>query len=408
VEELNNVMSTLKKEKEEHYRESRRDKEVMERILSDLEASFAKMQAEREDSLTQAKSSTELLSTELSRLHDQLENSKGDAGAVATQGQHDRQMLGRLVKDLEDQLASALKTKSQADMMLQAQKSSHEKEVEKLNTTIDGVKKEYEELKEQSRAEKEVLGRMIKDVEEQCATAIREKAHLESMLNQATGDRSDLEYAREEYKAMVDEIRQDKEEAIQRLRDEKDYLAREIKSNEDQLSEKDAKIKTLEENNSVLQTSQLQLTDLRKEYQALARDFNEMQKQLNEARKRLAEVEGELAGAQQKTAEQLNELRYQLVHARADKEEVMSKSEHDKAKMYGILKELEAQLREATGGDPGANVTRMMGEFTDTMGQPAQSDGNLYAAMKEYEDKLIAAEQENAALRNQLGALGKH
>merc|ERR1711918_20235 len=115
--------------------------------------------------------------------------------------------------------------------------------------------------------------------------------------------------------------------------------------------------------------------------------------------------EDELADNQKQTADQMNELRYQLVHARADKEEVMSKSEHDKAKMYGILKELEAQLREVTGGEPGANVSRMMGEFTATMGQPAQSDGNLFASMKEYEDKLIAAEQENAALRNQLRSL---
>jgi len=290
--------------------------------------------------------------------------------------------------------------------MIQAQKSSHEKEVEKLNAQIEGMKQEFDEVKEQSRAEKEVLGRMIKDIEERCATAIREKAHLESMLSQATGDRSDLEFAREEYKAMVDEIRQDKEEAIQRLRDEKDYLAREIKTQEDLLAEKDAKIKTLEENNSVLQASQLQLNDLRNEYQALARDFNEMEKQLKEARARLAEVEEELADNQRATSEQMNELRYQLVHARADKEEVMSKAEHDKAKMYGILKELEAQLKEATGGEPGANVTRMMGEFTEAMGQPAQSDGNLFAAMKEYEDKLMAAEAENAALRARLGSLG--
>jgi chromosome segregation ATPase len=311
-------------------------------------------------------------------------------------------MLGRLVKDLEDQLATALKTKSQADMMLQAQKSSHEKEVEKLNTAIDGLKKEYEELKEQNRAEKDVLGRMIKDVEEQCATAISEKGHLEAMLNQATGDRSDLEFAREEYKAMVDEIRQDKENAIQTLRNEKDYLAREIRTQEDLIAEKDAKIKTLEENNSVLQTSQLQLNDLHNEYQTLARDFHEVEVQLKAARKRLSEVEEELAENQKATADQMNELRYQLVHARADKEEVVSKSEHDKAKMYGILKELEAQLREATGGEPGANVTRMMGEFTETMGQPPQSDGNLFASMKEYEDKLIAAEQEAAELRNQL------
>lgn len=244
---------------------------------------------------------------------------------------------------------------------------------------------------------------MIKDVEEQCATAIREKAHLESMLSQATGDRSDLEFAREEYKAMVDEIRCDKEEAIARLRDEKDYLAREIKGQEDLIVEKDAKIKTLEENNNVLQTSQLQLNDLRNEYQGLHRDFAEMESQLNNARKRLSEVEEELADNQKVTAEQMNELRYQLVHARADKEEVMSKAENDKAKMYGILKELEAQLKEATGGEPGSNVTRMMGEFTETMGQPAQSDGILFASMKEYEDKLIAAEAENERLRRQLG-----
>merc|ERR1711934_147284 len=253
----------------------------------------------------------------------------------------------------------------------------------------------------------EVLGRMIKDIEERCATAIREKAHLESMLSQATGDRSDLEFAGEEYKAMVDEIRQDKEEAIQRLRDEKDYLAREIKTQEDLIAEKDAKLKALEENNSVLQASQLQLNDLHNEYQQLARDYNEMEKQLNEARTRLAEVEEELADNQRATTEQMNELRYQLVHVRADKEEVLSKAEHDKAKMYGILKELEAQLREATGGDPGAGVTEMMGDFTATMGQPGQSDGNLFAAMKEYEDKLMAMEAENAALRDQLRASGR-
>merc|ERR1712007_238124 len=100
-----------------------------------------------------------------------------------------------------------------------------------------------------------------------------------------------------------------------------------------------------------------------------------MESQLNNARKRLSEVEDELADNQKVTAEQ--------------------------------MKELEAQLREATGGEPGANVTRMMGEFTETMGQPAQSDGNLYAAMKEYEDKLTAAEQENAALRAKLGSLGR-
>merc|ERR1712167_456384 len=118
----------------------------------------------------------------------------------------------------------------------------------------------------------------------------------------------------------------------------------------------------------------------------------------------MGEVEDELADNQKQTADQMNELRYQLVHARADKEEVMSKAEHDKAKMYGILKELEAQLREATGGEPGANVTRMMGEFTETMGQAHQSDGNLAKALKEYEEKLMAAEQENAQLRARMAS----
>merc|ERR1712196_91326 len=229
-------------------------------------------------------------------------------------------MLGRLVNDLEDQLTAALKTKSQADMMLQAQKSSHEKEVEKMQVQIDSLKQEYEELKDTTRAEKEVLGRMIKDVEEQCATAIREKAHLGSMLSQATGDRSDLEFAREEYKMMVDELRADKEEAIQRLRDEKDYLAREIKTLEDKNVEAEDKIMSLEGNNEVLNTSQSQLNDLRTEYQNLARDLNDMEKELTTARKRLAEVEEELAENQKVTAEQMNELRYQLVHVRADKE----------------------------------------------------------------------------------------
>merc|ERR1711998_559121 len=123
------------------------------------------------------------------------------------------------------------------------------------------------------------------------------------------------------------------------------------------------------------------------------------EKQLNDARARLAGVEEELADSQKTTSEQVNELRYQLVHARADKEEILSKAEHDKAKMYGILKELEAQLREATGGDPGAGVTEMMGDFTATMGQPGQSDGNLFNTMKEYEEKLIKAEQENKELK---------
>merc|ERR1719482_1995544 len=118
------------------------------------------------------------------------------------------------------------------------------------------------------------------------------------MLSQATGDRSDLEFAREEYKSMVDEIRQDKEESIQRLREEKDFLAREIKTQEDLLAEKDTKIRTLTENNSVLQSSSFQLNDLRNEYQAVHRDHQDMQQDLATARKRLAEVEDELANSQ--------------------------------------------------------------------------------------------------------------
>merc|ERR1712100_672291 len=132
-----------------------------------------------------------------------------------------------------------------------------------------------------------------------------------------------------------------------------------------------------------------------------------MESELQAAKAKVVSLERDLASSSSGGQEAMNELRYQLVHAKADKEEVMAKAEHDKAKMYGILKELEAQLREATGGEPVANVTRMMGEFTETMGQPAQSDGNLFAAMKEYEDKLMAAEQENAALRARLGSSGR-
>merc|ERR1711907_261614 len=195
---------------------------------------------------------------------------------------------------------------------------------------------------------------------------------------------------------MVEEIRQEKDEAVQRLREEKDFLAREIKTQEDLIAEKDTKIKTLEENNSVLNASSFQLTDLRNEYQAVHRDHQDMQQDLTAARARLAEVEEELASSQKSGSDQMNELRYQLVHAKADKEELLSKAEHDKAKMYGILKELEAQLREATGGEPTANLAKMMGEFTDTMGSGTSSaqvsDGTLYATMREYEEKLAQAQ----------------
>merc|ERR1711998_241340 len=151
-------------------------------------------------------------------LHDQLEQTRGDRDTTETQGNSDREMLGRLVKDLEEQLGSALKAKLQGDMMIQAQKASHDKEMDRLNAQLDSFRVEYDELKDQTLKEKEVLGRMIKDMEEQCATAIREKTHFESMLAQATGTQSDMEFAREEYKSMLAEVTSDKDAAISMLR----------------------------------------------------------------------------------------------------------------------------------------------------------------------------------------------
>jgi chromosome segregation ATPase len=404
VEELQNVMATLKKEKEEHYRESRRDKEVMERILSDLETSFTRMQEEREDSLHQAKSSTELLSSELSRLHDQLEQTRGDQETTASQGNSDREMLGRLVKDLEEQLGSALKAKLQGDMMIQAQKASHDKEVDKIHSQLDTFRAEYGELKEQSRAEKEVLGRMIKDMEDQCANAIREKGHLESLLSQATGSRSDMELAREEYKSMLAEMTQEKQEQINKLRDDKDYLSRQLKDLSDAGSASESKIGVLQDENTQLKATQLQLSDLRTEHQALARDYAAMEAELATANAKVVALEQQIVDGGSSLTEQVNELKYQLVHAKADKEEATTKAEHDKAKMYGILKELEQQLREATGGDPSSNLMAKMSEFTDTMGVAAPSSGALSAALQEYKEKLDLAQQENTSLRAQLNA----
>merc|ERR1711924_400713 len=110
-----------------------------------------------------------------------------------------------------------------------------------------------------------------------------------------------------------------------------------------------------------------------------------------------------MGGGAASSSEQMNDLRYQLVHAKADKEEVLSRAEHDKNKMYGILKELEAQLKEATGGEPTANLSQMMGEVSDMMGggtsETQMSDQSLYEAMREYEHKLAQAQQDNAALR---------
>jgi chromosome segregation ATPase len=408
VEELQNVMQTLKKEKEEHYRESRRDKEVMERILSDLENSFTRMQEEREDSLTQAKSSTAMLSTELSRLHDQLEQTRGDKDQTALQGTSDREMLGRLVKDLEEQLGGALKAKLQSDMMIQAQKASHDKEVEKLNAQLDSFKAEHGELQDQTLKEKEVLGRMIKDMEEQCAAAIREKAHFESLLAQASGSRSDMELAREEYKSMLAEMTADKDAAISLLREEKDYLTKQLKTLSDEGATSGEALKATQEEVQQLKATQLQLSDLRSEHQALARDYAAMEAELETARAKVASLEQELVGGAASSSEQMNDLRYQLVHAKADKEEVLSRAEHDKNKMYGILKELEAQLKEATGGEPTANLSQMMGEVSDMMGSGTSgtqmSDQSLYEAMREYEHKLAQAQQDNAALRAQLAS----
>eukprot|EP00658_Telonema_sp_P-2_P082665 TRINITY_DN8784_c0_g1_i1.p1 TRINITY_DN8784_c0_g1~~TRINITY_DN8784_c0_g1_i1.p1 ORF type:complete len:1789 (-),score=688.48 TRINITY_DN8784_c0_g1_i1:283-5649(-) len=404
VEELQNVMATLKKEKEEHYRESRRDKEVMERILSDLENSFTRMQEEREDSLHQAKSSTEMLSSELSRLHDQLEQTRGDQDSAVNQGASDREMLGRLVKDLEEQLGSALKAKLQGDMMIQAQKASHDKEVEKLNSQLDSFRAEYGELKEQSRAEKEVLGRMIKDMEEQCANAIREKAHIESLLSQATGNRSDMELAREEYRSMLGEMTEEKQAAIDQLREEKDFLARQLKELTDQGEASSQALNAAQDENSNLRATQLQLTDLRAEHQALARDYAQMEAELEAARAKVASLEQQVVGESSSLTEMVNELKYQLVHAKADKEEAVTKAEHDKAKMYQILKELELQLREATGGDPSSNLMAKMSEFNDAMASgSAPPSGAMTAQLKEYRERLDVALEENAALRSKLG-----
>merc|ERR1712195_37790 len=410
VEELQNVMQTLKKEKEEHYRESRRDKEVMERILSDLENSFTRMQEEREDSLSQARDSTSMLSTELARLHDQLEQSRGVNDDANAQGTSDREMLSRLVKDLEEQQGGALKAKLQGDMMIQAQKASHDKEIGKLNSQLDSFRAEHGELKDQTLKEKEVLGRMIKDMEEQCATAIREKAHFESLLAQASGNRSDMELAREEYKSMLSEVTADKDAAISMLRDEKTYLTQQLKTLSDDGAASGEVLKATQEEVQQLKATQLQLSDLRSEHQALARDYADMETELQAARNKIGSLEQESVGGSAASAEQMNELRYQLVHAKADKEEMMSKSEHDKAKMFGILKELESQLRGATGGEPTANLSQMMGEFSDTMGAGGgtqMSDGSLYEAMREYEKKLAQAQQDNAALRAQLASAGR-
>merc|ERR1712086_979022 len=255
-------------------------------------------------------------------------------------------------------LGGALKAKLQSDMMIQAQKASHDKEIEKLNSQLDSFRAEHGELKDQTLKEKEVLGRMIKDMEEQCATAIREKAHFESLLAQASGNRSDMELAREEYKSMLSEVTADKDAAISMLRDEKDYLTKQLKT----LSDDGAA------SGEALKATQVQLSDLRSEHQTLARDYAGMEAELEMARAKVTSLEQDLVGGSASSSEQMNELRYQLVHAKADKEEVLSKAEHDKSKMYGILKELEAQLREATGGEPTANLSQMMGEFTDTMG----------------------------------------
>ena len=209
---------------------------------------------------------------------------------------------------------------------------------------------------------------------------------------------------------MLSEVTADKDAAISMLRDEKTYLTQQLKTLSDDGAASGEVLKATQEEIQQLKATQLQLSDLRSEHQALARDYADMETELQAARNKIGSLEQESVGGSAASAEQMNELRYQLVHAKADKEEMMSKSEHDKAKMFGILKELEAQLREATGGEPTANLSQMMGEFSDTMGAGGgtqMSDGSLYEAMREYEKKLAQAQQDNAALRAQLASAGR-
>jgi chromosome segregation ATPase len=363
------------------------------------------MQEEREDSLHQAKSSTEMLSSELSRLHDQLDKTRGDQDTAVSQGVSDREMLGRLVKDLEEQLGSALKAKLQGDMMIQAQKASHDKEVEKLNAQLDSFRAEYNELKEQSRQEKEVLGRLIKDMEDKCTAALRDKAHLESLLSQATGNRSDMELAREEYKAMLAETTAEKQAIIDQLREDKDFLARQIKEMSDAGEASSQALSAAQDENTNLRATQMQLSDLRAEHQSLARDYAQMEEELAAAKAKVEDLERPLVDGSSSLSQTCNQLKYELVHAKADKEEAVTKAEHDKAKMYGILKELEQQLREATGGDPSSNLMAQMSQFQEAMGSgSAPSSGAMSAAMKEYKEQLDAAQRENASLRAQLAS----
>merc|ERR1711881_139113 len=183
-----------------------------------------------------------------------------------------------------------------------------------------------------------------------------------------------------------------------------DYFARQLKDLSDAGVASESEIAGLKDENTNLKATQLQLSDLRAEHQALARDFAAMEAELTASQAKVQDLERQLVDGSSSLTEQVNELKYQLVHAKADKEEVITKAEHDKAKMYGILKELEQQLREATGGDPSSNLMAKMSEFTDTMGGAAPSSGSLSAALQEYKEKLDLAQQENTALRAQLNA----
>merc|ERR1711934_383562 len=240
------------------------------------------------------------------------------------------------------------------------------------------------------------------DMEDQLTNALREKGHLESLLEQATGSRSDMELAREEYKSMLDEMTADKQSIIDKLRDEKDYLSRQLKELSDGAAQDQSAIGQLTDENTNLKSTQLQLSDLRAEHQALARDYAAMEADLTAAQARVSDLERQVVDGSSSLTEQVNELKYQLLHAKADKEEAATKAEHDKAKMYGILKELEQQLKEATGGDPSSNLMAKMSEFNSTMGVAAPSSGALSAALQEYKEKLDLAQQENASLRAQL------
>merc|ERR1712028_158053 len=90
-------------------------------------------------------------------------------------------------------------------------------------------------------------------------------AHFESLLAQASGNRSDMELAREEYKSMLSEVTADKDAAISMLRDEKDYLTKQLKTLSDDGAASGEALKATQEEIQQLKATQLQLSDLRSE-----------------------------------------------------------------------------------------------------------------------------------------------